>query len=89
MTDHSLASYVLALLNLMGMQEGVIDKPPLGTARRVGSATSTLDVPAHKLLQAIIEHSPSPETITREFLVELAKCGVSAVKDSGEPFFES
>jgi hypothetical protein len=73
----------------MGMQEGAIDRPPLGIARRVGSVTSTFDIPAHKLLQAIIEHSPSPETIICEFLVELAKCGVSAVKDSGEPFFES
>ena len=88
MTDYSLASYVIALLNLMGGQEDVIDNPPLGTARRAGSATSTFDVLAHKLLQAIIEHSPSPETIIREFLVELAKCEVSAVKDSGEPLFE-
>jgi len=88
MTSHSLASYVLALLNLMGRQEDVIDSPPLGTAGPVGSETSTFDVPAHKLLQAIIEHSLSPEKITHEFLCELAKCGVSAVKDFGEPFFE-
>lgn len=82
----SLASYILALLKLMGRQEDTIDKPPLGTARRVGSETSTFDVPAHKLLQAIIEHSPSPEKIAHEFLCELAKCGVSSVRDFGEPF---
>jgi hypothetical protein len=88
MTGHSIASYVLALLNLMERQEDVIDSPPLGTARPVGSETSTFDVPAHKLLWAIIEHSPSPERITHEFLCEFAKCGVPAVRDLGEPFFE-
>jgi hypothetical protein len=88
MTAHPLASYVLALLNLMGRQEDVIVSPPLGTAKRVGSETSTFNVPAHKLLQAIIEHSPSPEKVTHEFLCELARCGLSTVRDLGEPFFE-
>ncbi|KAF8523340.1 hypothetical protein BU17DRAFT_86082 [Hysterangium stoloniferum] len=75
------SSHVLALLSLMGKQEDVMDNPPLGIARRIGATTSTFDVPAHKLLQAVIEHSPSPETIAREFLVELGKCEIVIVKE--------
>jgi hypothetical protein len=72
---HPLKSYALALINLMEQQEGVVSHPPLETARRLGSQTSTFDVPAHKLLQALIRYSPSPETIARQFFVELSNCG--------------
>ena len=81
MANHPLASYALALLNSMGRQEDLI---PLGNARLVGSQTSTFDVPAHRILQALLEHSPSPQTIAQEFLAELAKCQVLAVNDSGD-----
>ncbi|KAF8524063.1 hypothetical protein BU17DRAFT_85098 [Hysterangium stoloniferum] len=81
MADRHATPRVLALLRLMGKQENVMDNPPLGTARRIGATTSTFDVPAHKLLQAVIEYSPSPETIAREFLVELSKCGIVVVKE--------
>ncbi|KAI9512094.1 hypothetical protein F5148DRAFT_1146398 [Russula earlei] len=80
MADNSLASYLLILLGMMGRQDSSVDNLPLGLARRVGATSSTFDVPAHKLLRAVIEHSPSPETISREILVELAKCEISAVK---------
>jgi hypothetical protein len=66
----------------MGMQEGVVENPPLGNARRAGATSSTFDVPAHKLLHALIQHSPSPMTMAQEFLVELGK--IPAVKDTGD-----
>ncbi|KAI9510199.1 hypothetical protein F5148DRAFT_1374659 [Russula earlei] len=80
MAYDSLATYILALLELMGNQDSSVDNPPLGLARRAGATSSTFDVPALKLLHALIEHSPSPETMSRELIVELAKCEISAVK---------
>ncbi|KAI9510124.1 hypothetical protein F5148DRAFT_1374740 [Russula earlei] len=77
MADNSVATYVLTMLEMMGRQDSFVDNPPLGLARRAGATSSTFDVPAHKLLRAVIEHSPSPET---KFLVELAKCEIFAVK---------
>jgi hypothetical protein len=58
MADHPLASHALALLGVMRNQEDVIENPPLGAARLIGTETSTFDVPAHKLLQAVIEALP-------------------------------
>jgi len=83
MADYPLQSYALALLNLMARQENAIDNLPLGTARRIGAQTSTFDVPAHKLLQAVVQYSPCPEKIARQFLVAVAKCLVF-VKNSGD-----
>ncbi|KAF8331973.1 uncharacterized protein EI90DRAFT_3123066 [Cantharellus anzutake] len=74
-----LESYALALLKVMGKRDDA-EHPPLGFARRSGTLSSNFNVPAHKLLQAVIEYSPSPETIARGFLVELGKCGILAVK---------
>ncbi|KAF8731166.1 hypothetical protein AX14_005065 [Amanita brunnescens Koide BX004] len=75
--ESQLASYPLALLKLMG--EG--EHPPLGMARRSGVLESpALSVPAHKLLEALITHAPSPETIAKEFLAELGKCGIALVE---------
>ncbi|KAH9963117.1 hypothetical protein BC827DRAFT_1193455 [Russula dissimulans] len=79
--DHPLESYILELLEFIGKKDNSMENPPLGFARRAGAETSTFDVPAHKLLKALIEHSPSPETVAREFLVELVKCEISAVKE--------
>jgi len=81
--DHPLESYVLELLKLIGRQDDAMENPPMGFARRAGAETSTFDVPAHKLLQALIEHSPSPKTMAREFLVELVRCEDLAVKELG------
>ena len=78
--ESQLASYPLALLKLMG--EG--EHPPLGMARRSGVLESpALSVPAHKLLEALITHAPSPETIAKEFLAELGKCGIALVETLG------
>jgi len=61
---------------LMGSQDDAMKQ---GFAGHAGAETSTFDVPAHKLWQALIENSPSPETMAREFLTELVKCGILAV----------
>jgi len=82
--DYPLESYILELLELMGRKDNSMENPPLGFARRTGAETSTFDVPAHKLLTALIEHSPSPKTVARDFLVELVKCEISAVRELGD-----
>jgi hypothetical protein len=87
MVDHPLKFYPRALLALMGKENDIMENPPLGTAGHLGTQTSTFDVPAHKLLQAVIEHSLSPEIIAQEFLVELGKCEIVAVKKSGDALF--
>jgi hypothetical protein len=78
-----LATYPLALLQLMEGEEGSAENPPLGIATRVGVEKSVFAVPAHRLLQALMEHAPSPDTIAREFLVELGKCGIPSVETLG------
>jgi hypothetical protein len=81
-----LLSYPLVLLKLMEQETNVA--PPLGMARRVGTATSTFDVPAHNLLLALLEHAPSPESIiAKEVLVELGGCGNETVVLLGAFFF--
>jgi hypothetical protein len=90
-SDRNLRSYVLALLTLMRNQApplGQSDAPyqPLGMALRVDTQTSVYCVSAHILLQALIEHSPSQETVSQHFMVELAKCENKAVVDSGDTF---
>ena len=84
---NTLQSYVLALLTLMGNLPGAdTENPPLGTAIRLfapGSQT-TYYQPAHTLLQALIEHSPSPETVAQQFLTELIKCENSVVQELGD-----
>jgi hypothetical protein len=69
--DHLWASCALAL-SWVGHPGDVVESPPLRTARLVGA--STLDVPAHTLLQAVIEHSPvSGNDGSTKFLVERVK----------------
>jgi hypothetical protein len=80
---NSFRSYVLALLALVKNQEDVNDNPALGIAIRHDTDTSSFNMPAHKLLGLLIEHSPSPETIARLFIAELARCEIPAVKDLG------
>jgi hypothetical protein len=69
------ASYPLALLKLMDEDYGSTKQPPLGIAKRYGVQSSAYNVPAHKIMQALITHAPSPKTIAKEFLFELGKCG--------------
>jgi hypothetical protein len=40
----------------MERQENAIDNPPLWTARRISAQTSTFDLPAHKLIQVVIQY---------------------------------
>ena len=84
----SLAPYPLALLQLMREQASA-EILPLGMATRVGVEKSAFNVPAHRLLEALINYSPSPDTIAREFLVELGKCGLSVVESLGSMFRSS
>ena len=88
MGSRPLAPYPLALLHLIG--EGAsAEYLPLGMATRVGVEQSAYNVTAHHLLEAFINHAPSPDTIAREFLVELGKCGISAVESLGSMFRSS
>ncbi|KAF8633762.1 hypothetical protein AX15_001268 [Amanita polypyramis BW_CC] len=68
------ASYPLALLKLMDEGDGSTGQPSLGIAKRYGVESSAYNVPAHKMLQALITYAPSPQTIAKEFLFELRKC---------------
>ena len=79
-----LAPYPLALLQLIREQAPADnDNVPLGTATRAGVEDSVFHVPAHRLLEALINHAPSPDTIAREFLEELGKCGIPVVESLG------
>ena len=81
--ENTLRSYAVALLALMRNQEGADgDNPPLGWARRWETQSSIYNLAAHRLLQALVEHPPSPEAnrvVAQEFMAELAKCGNSTV----------
>jgi len=86
----TLRSYTLALLTLMDTQyikEGSSDdsdNAPLGMAMRLDTQKAIYYQTAHRFLQALIEHSPSPEAVARQLLEELAKCQNRAVKSSGD-----
>ena len=85
--NRNLRYYALALLTLMRNQApppGQSDAQPLGMALCGDTQISIYNVPAHALLQALIEHSPSQETVARHFMVELAKCENRAVVNSGD-----
>jgi len=78
---NSFQSYALALLTLVRNQEDVNDNPPFGIAiRRDGTDSSSFNMPAHNFLRILIDHSPSPETLARLFIAELARCEIPAVK---------
>ena len=81
---HPLASYPIALLNLIGKGAGAEQDPLLGYATRIGMLSSQFNVAAHRLLKAILEYSPSPSAVASEFLVELKKCGVAVVIEMGD-----
>jgi len=77
-------SYALALLKLMGNQEGAEDNPPLGWALHLETQSSVFNLAAHRLMQTLIEHSPSPEAVAQQFMTGLAQCENSAVVDLGD-----
>ena len=82
--ESQVSAYPLALLKLMDKgSEGSTAQPPLGIARRIGAESSTFNIPAHILLKALITHALSPETMAKEFLVELGKCGNALVEKLG------
>ena len=83
--ENTTQSYALALLKLMGNQEGANeDNPPLGWALHLETQSSVYSQTAHKLLQALIEHSPSPETVAQQVLTELGKCDNASVAGFGD-----
>lgn len=79
----ALADYPLALLNLMDKDEKSATNPPLGIAKRIGSQSSTHDLPAHRFLLALISNALSPDTIATEFLRNLHDCDIPAVVELG------
>ena len=85
------SSYALALLTLM--EEGTNDdNQPLGTALHLREAplpdfTSTTKLAPHRLLRALIEHSPSPEVVAQQFMTVLAQCENLAVVALGDALF--
>ena len=87
--ENSFQSYALALLTSVGGQDSEDvnhDNPPLEIAIRSDGTladTSSFNMPARSLLRFLIEHSPSPETIARLFITELARCEIPAVKYLG------
>jgi hypothetical protein len=84
-SQNTLRSYAQALLTLLGNQEGAEkENPPLGWAMRLVTKTKTYSQPAHRLLQALLEHSPSPETVAEQFMTELADSETSAVVELGD-----
>ncbi|KAF8497137.1 hypothetical protein F5888DRAFT_1906980 [Russula emetica] len=80
-SPNTLRSYSLALLTLMGNEPGAEDDPPFGWAMRLVKTTTVYSQAAHKIFQALIEYSPSPDTVARDFLTELAKCENAVVAD--------
>ena len=94
--ETSFQSYALALLTSVGSQEDVNhDNLPLKIAIRhdhgtlAMADTSSFNMPARSLLRFLIEHSPSPETIARLFIAELARCEIPTVKYLGKCAFYS
>ena len=84
-SQNTLRSYALALLTLMGDQEGANeDNPPLGMALHWKTQSSVFNLAAHRLLRALIEYSPSPEAVAQQFMTKLAECENSAVIDLGD-----
>ncbi|KAF8497140.1 hypothetical protein F5888DRAFT_1889780 [Russula emetica] len=84
---NSFQSYALALLTLLRNQEDVNDNPPLGIAIRRDDtdSSSSFNMPAHNFLRILIEHSPSPETLARLFIAELASQHLNSSDRSVSP----
>jgi hypothetical protein len=80
--------YALTLLWLMEnhwQDHGAKEKDvPFGWVVRHETKQSKYHQAAHRLLIALIEHSPSPDAVAKQFLSELANCNNCAVKDLGD-----
>jgi hypothetical protein len=59
----------------MDEQEDAAQNPPLGVAKHRGMEGSAYNLLAHRVLKALIDHSPSQVAMDEEFLKELDKCG--------------
>jgi hypothetical protein len=70
------APYLLALCD--ASQALDVD---FGLARRLGTQSSTLNVPANRVIHSVVTFSPASETVALEFLVKFQK--VSALSDLG------
>ncbi len=79
-------SYALALLTLME-EVANEDNQPLGMALHLEARS--LKLAAHRLLQTLIEYSPSPEVMVQQFMTALAQCGNPAVVALGDAPFRS
>jgi hypothetical protein len=76
------APYLLALCD--AAQASDMD---FGLARRLGTQSSTFDVPATRVIHSLVTFSPASETVAVEFLVEFQK--VSALSHLGTVVFHS
>ncbi|KAI6117317.1 hypothetical protein EV401DRAFT_1969758, partial [Pisolithus croceorrhizus] len=86
-TESEVPSYPLALLNLMEERYVSSGELSLGIATRCGVESSMFNLPADRLLKALLTHSPSPKTIAKEFLRELGKCGSPLVETLAEDVY--
>lgn len=85
--QHTLQSYSLALLTLMGNQDADKENPPLGWAFCWERQSSIYNLANHSLLRALIENPPSPEAdqeVARQFMTALKKCKNSNVINLGD-----
>ena len=78
-SQNTLQSYVQSLLTLMG-EDG---SKPLGMALRWDTQTSKYNLPADRVLQAMVKHALSPQTVAQQFMTELGKCKIAAVISLG------
>lgn len=91
--QNTLQSYAQSLLTLMGNQTNEDTcSPLLGMALRWDTRTSRLrwdtrasrfNLPAYRLLKALIEHAPFPQTVAQQFMTQLEKCENAAVINLG------
>lgn len=84
--QNTLRSYALTLLTLIGNQQDAEKNPLFGEAMRLDTGHTIYRQTSHRVLQALIEYSPSPETIVKQFLAGLMKCRISAVATLGDAF---
>ena len=79
------APYLLALCD--AAQASDVNFGLARRRRRLGTQSSTLNVPATRVIHSVVTFSPASETVAVEFLVEFQK--VSALSDLGTVIFHS
>ena len=85
-SQNTLQSYAQALLTLVGNRACAEDNPLFGEAMLLDTGNTIYRQTAHTVLQALIEHSPSPEAVAGQFLADLIKCKIPAVETLGDTF---